>query len=96
MDNLITLVKMQLKEKLGSKRMERNGSKSFNLLLSVFVAILKFALVTVLCGAFITIAKMFSLFNYPGYVPQSAISLAFLVMLGFSLLSCTVGLTKSL
>lgn len=87
---------MQLKEKLGAKRVEKHGSKSFNILLSVFTAILKFAMVTVLCGAFITVAKMFSLFNYPGYVPQSAISLAFLVMSAFSLLSCTVGLTKSL
>ncbi len=96
MDNLMTLVKMQLKEKLASKRAEKHGSKLFNLLFSVFIAVLKFAMVTVLCGAFITIAKMFSLFNYPGYVPQSAISIAFLVMLGFSLLSCTVGITKSL
>ena len=96
MENLITLVKMQLKEKLGAKRVEKHGSKSFNVLLSVFTAILKFAMVTVLCGAFITVAKMFSLFNYPGYVPQSAISLAFLVMSAFSLLSCTIGLTKSL
>ena len=87
---------MQLKEKLGAKRVEKHGSKSFNILLSVFTAILKFAMVTVLCGAFITVAKMFSLFNYPGYGPQSAISLAFLVMSAFSLLSCTVGLTKSL
>ena len=87
---------MQLKEKLGAKRVEKHGSKSFNILLSIFTAILKFAMVTVLCGAFITVAKMFSLFNYPGYVPQSAISLAFLVMSAFSLLSCTVGLTKSL
>lgn len=96
MDNLITLVKMQLKEKLASKRTEKHGSKSFNLLLSVFVAILKFAMVTLLCGAFITVAKMFNLFNYTGYVPPSAISIAFLVMTGFSLLSCTIGLTKSL
>ena len=96
MDNLITLVKMQLKEKLASKRTEKHGSKTFNVLMSAFVAILKFAMVTLLCGAFITVAKMFSLFNYPGYVPQSAISLAFLVMTGFSLLSCTIGLTKSL
>ena len=87
---------MQLKEKLGAKRVEKHGSKSFNILLSVFTAILKFAMVTVLCGAFITVAKMFSLFNYPGDVPQSAISLAFLVMSAFSLLSCTIGLTKSL
>ena len=96
MNNLITLVKMQLKEKLASKRTEKNGSKSFNVLLTVFASVLKFAMVTLLCIAFITVAKMFSLFNYPGYVPQSAISLAFLVMFGFSLLSCTVGLTKSL
>ena len=96
MEKLLTLVKMQLKEKLGAKRAEKHGSKAFNVLLTVFSAVLKFAMVTVLCAAFITVAKMFSIFNYPGYVPQSAISLAFLVMSGFSLLSCTIGLTKSL
>ena len=96
MEKLLTLVKMQLKEKLGAKRAEKHGSKTFNVLLSVFAAVLKFALVTALCYAFITVAKMFSVFNYPGYVPQSAISIAFLVMAAFSLLSCTIGLTKSL
>ena len=96
MEKLLTLVKMQLKEKLGAKRMEKHGSKAFNILLTVFSAVLKFAMVTVLCVAFIIIAKMFNLFNYTGYVPQSAISIAFLVMSGFSLLSCTIGLTKSL
>lgn len=96
MEKLLTLVKMQLKEKLGAKRAEKHGSKAFNTLLTVFTAVLKFAMVTALCVAFITVAKMFSLFNYPGYVPQSAISIAFLVMSGFSLLSCTIGLTKSL
>lgn len=96
MEKLLTLVKMQLKEKLGAKRAEKHGSKAFNVLLSVFAAVLKFALVTALCYAFITVAKMFNLFNYPGYVPQSAISIAFLVMAAFSLLSCTIGLTKSL
>ena len=96
MEKLITLVKMQLGEKLGAKRVEKHGSKAFNVLLSVFVAVLKFAMITALCIAFITVAKMFSIFNYPGYVPQSAISLTFLVMSAFSLLSCTIGLTKSL
>ena len=42
MEKLLTLVKMQLKEKLGAKRMEKHGSKAFNILLSVFSAILNF------------------------------------------------------
>lgn len=96
MEKLITLVKMQLGEKLGAKRIEKHGSKAFNTLLTVFTAVLKFAMITALCYAFITVAKMFNLFNYTGYVPQSAISIAFLVMAGFSLISCTIGLTKSL
>ena len=41
MNNLMTLVKMQLKEKLASKRTEKHGSKLFNLLFSVFMAVLK-------------------------------------------------------
>ena len=64
MEKLLTLVKMQLKEKLGAKRAEKHGSKTFSVLLTVFAAVLKFALVTALCYAFITVAKMFSLFNY--------------------------------
>ena len=96
MRNLLILVKMQLKEQLNFTRFELKHVNWFHVLFSIVAAVLKFALVTVLCGAFITVAKMFSLFNYPGYVPQSAISLAFLVMSAFSLLSCTVGLTKSL
>lgn len=96
MNNLMTLVKMQLKEKISFKRIEISKSAAFNFSLSAMLVIVKFALVVVLCGAFMYVAQLFNLFNYNGAVPQSVISLILLVMLGASVLSCTIGLTKTL
>ena len=87
---------MQLKEKINFKRVEISKSAVFNYFLSALLVFIKFALVVVLCGAFVFVAKMFNLFNYNGAIPQSAISLVLLVMLGASVLSCTIGLTKTL
>ena len=53
MNNLMTLVKMQLKEKMNFKRIEISKSAAFNFTLSALVVFIKFALVVVLCGAFI-------------------------------------------
>ena len=96
MNNLMTLVKMQLKEKMNFKRIEISKSAAFNFTLSALVVFIKFALVVVLCGAFIYVAQLFNLFNYNGAVPQSVMSLILLVMLGASVLGCTIGLTKTL
>ena len=96
MNNLITLVKMQLKEKLDFKYVAISKSAVFNFIVSALLVILKFAMVVVLCGAFIYVAQLFNLFNFNGAIPQSAISIILLVMLGASTLGCTVGLTKTL
>ena len=96
MNNLITLVKMQLKEKLDFKHVGISKSSAFNLIVTTLLIILKFAMVVVLCGAFIYISKLFNLFNFNGAIPQSVISIILLVMLGASTLGCTIGLTKSL
>ncbi len=96
MSTLVTLVKMQLQEKLNFKRVKISKSAVFNLSLSALVAVLKFAFVVAVCYAFILIAKLFSIFQYFNTVPQSVMSLVFIVMLAASTFSCTIGLTKAL
>lgn len=96
MSILLTLVKMQLREKLNSKPSKISKSSVFNFTVGALVAILKFAFVTAICYAFISVAKFFSIFQYFNIVPQSVMSFVFIVMLIASTLGCTVGLTKSL
>ena len=96
MKNLLILVKMQLKEQLNFTRFELKHVNWWHVLVSIVAAVLKFALVTVLCGAFLIAAKMLNLFSLTSSVPPSVISLVFTVMLAASILSCTIGLTKAL
>ena len=96
MNVLTTLVKMQLQEKLNFKRIDISKHAVFNYILGALVALIKFAFITVLCYAFILVAKMFSLFQHFNIVPQSVMSLIFVVMLIASTLGCTIGLTKAL
>ena len=96
MKNLMILVKMQLKERLNFKRLDLENVKPFNILVSVLAAVLKFALVAVLCGVIIFVAKFLGLFSLTNHVPSSVISIIFSLMLLTSILSCTIGLTKSL
>ncbi len=97
MKNFMTLVKMQLKEQLNFKRLEVDNVSKFNILLSILGAVLKFALVTVLCAAFIFVSEMLGLFAMPGMaMPSTVISIVFVVMLIVSVFSCVIGLTKSI
>ena len=96
MSTLLTLVKMQLQEKLNFKRIEVSKSAVFNYLLGALVALLKFAFVVAICYVFILVAKVFSIFQYFDIVPQSVMSFVFVVMLFASTLGCTVGLTRAL
>ena len=97
MKNLMILVKMQLKEQLNFKRLEVENVKIFHIIVSILGSVLKFALVTALCVAFLLVSKLiglFSLANRP--IPSTVISLLFSVMLATSIVSCVVGLTKSM
>ena len=96
MSNLIILVKMQLKEKLNFKRSELKDIGFFHILLSILGAVLKFALVTVLCAAFLLVSNKLGLFSLTNTVPSSVISVVFSAMLLVSIVSCTAGLTKSM
>jgi len=58
MRNLLILVKMQLKEQLNFTRFEIQNVNLFKVLVSIVAAILKFALVTALCGAFLIVCAV--------------------------------------
>ena len=63
----------------------------------VSVIDLKFAAVTGLCVAFMLVSKLLGLFSFAGRpIPDTVMSLVFSVMLLMSVISCTVGLTKSM
>ncbi len=96
MNNLVTLVKMQFKEKLNFKRLTLKGTSVFHIAVSILGAILKFALVTVMCAAFLLASNILGLFSLTNTVPSTVISIVFSVMLLMSIFSCTVGLTKSM
>ena len=96
MSNLITLVKMQLKEKLDLKKPDLKKIGLFRLVVSILSPLLKFAAVTALCAVFIIVAAKLNIFSIDGTVPQSVISLVFVFMLCTSIVSCTAGLTKAM
>ena len=96
MKNLITLVKMQLKEKLDLKRPDLKKMGIFRVALAVLSPLLKFAAVVALCALSIMVASKLNIFSINGTVPPSVISLIFVFMLITSIVSCTAGLTKSM
>lgn len=97
MKNLMILVKMQLKEQFNFTRLDIKNVNLFQVLVSFLSVILKFALVTVLCAAFLIVSKLLGLFSFASMpIPSSVISLLFVVMLITSIFSCIVGLTKSM
>lgn len=96
MKKLITLVKMQLKEKLNFKRRSLKGTSIFNIAVSILGIVLKFALVTALCAAVLMASNILGLFSLTNTVPATVISIVFSAMLLMSIFSCTVGLTRSM
>ena len=96
MKNLITLVKMQLKEKLNFKRLEVEGVNPFQVLVSIVAAVLKFAVVTAVFAVILLLINYLGVFSAVQRTPTSLMSIVFGVMLIASVVSCTAGLTKSL
>ena len=96
MKNLITLVKMQLKEKLNPKGRASLRSSSFKILSSALFAVLKFAVITTLFVLLLFFINYLSIFNLVKRTPTTLMSIAFGVMLVTSLISCTAGLTKAM
>ncbi len=96
MKNLITLVKMQLKEKLNFKRLEVEGVNPFQVLVSIVAAVLKFAVVTAVFAVILLLINYLGVFSAVQRTPTSLMSIVFGIMLIASVVSCTAGLTKSL
>ena len=89
---LVTLVKMQLKEKmdLGYMRSKRK------LIFKLAWLLIEFAAITAIIAVVFYFVKLLGLFSLVHDIPVSVISLAFGVMLALSLVTDTIGLVKSL
>ncbi len=96
MKNLLTLVKMQLKEKLNFKRMEVEGVSAFNILVSIVGALLKFAVITAIFAVLLFAANRLGFFGVIQRTPLPLMSIIFGVMTIASIFSCTLGLTNSM
>lgn len=96
MKNLITLVKMQLKEKLNLKTLDIKNVNAFQLLVNIVFALLKFAVVTAVFAVLLYIVNSINLFSLINRTPTTVMSIIFYVMIAASLISCTVGLTKAM
>ena len=89
---LVTLVKMQLKEKmdLGYMRSKRK------LIFKLTWLLIEFAAITAIIAVIFYFAKLLKVFSSNNTVPVSVISIVFGVMLLLSLVTDTIGLMKSL
>lgn len=95
MKSLMTLIKMQLKEKNGTGKLP--GLKRFTRIIIEIVAfVLKFAFFSALCAVMFFLAGQLPIFELSDKVPDSVLSILFSVMLLLSVLSCTTGLTKAM
>lgn len=90
---LMTLVAMQLKEKLNLKGKKIRGK---TVLSNVIFGILKFALVVALCFGILFLCKFLQLFSLIDVIPLSVITVVFVVMILISIVSATMSLTKSM
>lgn len=93
MKTLKTLVIMQLKEKLDLKVQKFRSKKT---LFSIIYSILKFAVVIALCWLVLFLCQWLKLFSLTILLPTSLLAIVFSVMLAISIISATMGLTKSM
>ena len=96
MKDLVILVKMQLKERMNFKRVKIKKSHIFRGFVSLLIVALKFAVMVSLCVTAIDVVKQLGIFSINNYVPDKVMSILFSIMLVTSMVSCTIGLTKSL
>ena len=89
---LVTLVKMQLKEKMDLSSLRSKKAFFFKLIWTV----VEFAVITVIFYFLFHYIQLLGLFSLSRNIPVSVISIIFAVMLLFSVITDTVGLMKSL
>ena len=95
MKSLMTLIKMQLKEKNGTGRLP-GVKKTLRTVISVFIFVLKFAFFSALCAVMFFLVGQLPIFELSDKVPDSVLSILFSAMLLLSVFSCTAGLTKAM
>ncbi len=96
MSTLITLVKMQLKEKLNYRGLSLDVKKAVRIILGALIWVLKFALSIAACSVILFLVGKLPLFEEMGRVPDTFMSVLLTAMLFLSVCSCTVGLTKAM
>ena len=89
---LVTLVKMQLKEKMDMSYMRSTRKLIFKLVWFV----IEFAAITAVLAVLFHFVKLLGLFSLVHDIPVSVISVIFAIMLLLSLVTDTAGLVKSL
>ena len=89
---LVTLVKMQLKEKMDMSYLRSTRRFIFK----IVWLLIEFAAITAILTVLFTLIKMLGLFSLVRDIPVSVISLVFAVMLMLSVITDTAGLMKSL
>ena len=90
MKNLITLVKMQLKEKLNLKALEREKLNLFQLFVNIVFALVKFVAITGVLAILLFLINYLGIFSTVHRTPLSVMSIAFGVMLIASIVSSSV------
>ena len=89
---LVTLVKMQLKEKLDMSYL--NSTRK--LIFKIVWLLIEFAAVTAIITVVFNYVKLLGLFSLVRDIPVSVLSIIFMIMLILSIVTDTVGLMKSL
>ena len=89
---LVTLVKMQLKEKMDMSYLRSTRA----LIFKIVWLLIEFAAITAILTVIFNFVKILGLFSLVNDIPISVISIVFAVMLLFSIITDTVGLMKSL
>ena len=93
MSALKILVLMQLKEKINLKG---KSFKSKKALFGLIFGLIKFISIVALCYIGLYVCKLLKLFSLTVILPTSVLAVVFTVMLLFSIISATLGLTKSM
>lgn len=92
MKKLKTLVMMQLKDKLDLSFVH----SARTLIIKIVLSLVKLVVAVVAFFAIFFVAKLLSVFRPFGYIPDTVVNLVFVLIQFMSIISCTVGLTKTL
>ncbi len=90
--NLKTLVIMQLRDKLDLSFIRSVRST----IIKVVLTVIKMAVVIVVFWLLFYVSKMLSVFRPFGYIPDTVVNVIFTLIQLMSVITCTVGLTKTL